>query len=144
MSARSGTGTSGTAYEKYNYPGICSSSDFDNCTSAINPSDYTNDRWRVQNCELVGLADLDTCEEYVRGRIAAYLNDLLFLGVDGFRVDAAKHMAADDLADIKSRLSNPNAYWKQEVIHGAGEAVSPSEYLGNGDVQEFRYARDAN
>lgn len=33
-------------------------------------------------------------------------------------------------------------YWKQEAIYGAGEAVSPSEYLGNGDVQEFRYARD--
>jgi len=33
-------------------------------------------------------------------------------------------------------------YWKHEAIHGAGEAVSPSEYLGSGDVQEFRYARD--
>ncbi|GAB3544941.1 alpha-amylase [Actinopolyspora lacussalsi] len=142
MSAGSGTGTGGSSYEKYNYPGIYSYYDFDNCTSAINQSDYTNDKWRVQNCELLDLSDLDTGEEYVRGRIAAYLNDLLSLGVDGFRIDAAKHMAAADLADIKSRLSDPDVYWKQEVIYGSGEVVSPTEYTGTGDVQEFRYARD--
>ncbi|MDG9701936.1 carbohydrate-binding module family 20 domain-containing protein [Streptomyces sp. DH37] len=139
MSAGSGTGTGGSPYTKYDYPGIYSGPDMDDCRSEI--TDYRN-RGNVQNCELVGLADLDTGEDYVRGRIAAYLNDLLSLGVDGFRIDAAKHMPASDLANIKSRLSNPNAYWKQEAIHGAGEAVSPSEYLGTGDVQEFRYARD--
>ncbi|MEU3447785.1 carbohydrate-binding module family 20 domain-containing protein [Streptomyces thermolilacinus] len=139
MTAGSGTGTGGSSYTKYNYPGIYSATDFDNCTAEV--TNY-QDRGNVQNCELVGLADLDTGEEYVRGRIAAYLNDLLSLGVDGFRIDAAKHMPAADLAAIKSRLTNPHAYWKQEAIHGAGEAVSPSEYLGTGDVQEFRYARD--
>ncbi|MFD3565057.1 alpha-amylase family protein [Streptomyces sp. NPDC058686] len=139
MAAGSGTGTGGSAYSKYDYPGTYSAADMDNCTAQI--SNY-QDRFNVQECELVGLADLDTGEEYVRGRIAAYMNDLLSLGVDGFRIDAAKHIAAADLANIKSRLSNPNAYWKQEAIYGAGEAVSPSEYLGTGDVQEFRYARD--
>ncbi|WP_405493596.1 carbohydrate-binding module family 20 domain-containing protein [Streptomyces sp. NBC_00096] len=139
MAAADGTGTGGTSYTKYNYPGVYSGSDMDDCRATI--STYT-DRANVQNCELVQLADLDTGEEYVRGRIAGYLNDLLSLGVDGFRIDAAKHMPAADLAAVKGRLSNPNAYWKQEAIYGAGEAVSPSEYLGNGDVQEFRYARD--
>ncbi len=139
MSAGSGTGTGGSSYTKYGYPGLYSSFDFDNCTGQI--TNY-QDRGNVQNCELVGLADLDTGEEYVRSTIATYMNDLLSLGVDGFRVDAAKHMAAGDLANIKSRLTNPSAYWKQEVIHGAGEAVQPTEYTGNGDVQEFRYAYD--
>ncbi|MEW2418207.1 carbohydrate-binding module family 20 domain-containing protein [Streptomyces sp. NPDC046866] len=139
MAAGDGVGTGGSSYTKYNYPGIYSGADMDDCRAAI--SNY-QDRANVQNCELVQLADLDTGEDYVRGRIAAYLNDLLSLGVDGFRIDAAKHMPAADLANIKSRLANPHAYWKQEAIHGAGEAVSPSEYLGNGDVQEFRYARD--
>jgi alpha-amylase len=139
MAAGDGVGTGGSSYTKYGYPGIYSGADMDDCRAAI--SNY-QDRANVQNCELVQLADLDTGEEYVRGRIAGYLNDLLSLGVDGFRIDAAKHMPAADLADIKSRLSNPGAYWKQEAIFGAGEAVSPSEYLGNGDVQEFRYARD--
>ncbi|MFG2543790.1 carbohydrate-binding module family 20 domain-containing protein [Streptomyces sp. NPDC048594] len=139
MSAGNGTGTGGSSYTKYTYPGTYAPNDFDNCTAQIN--DYRN-RFNVQECELVGLADLDTGEDHVRGRIAAYLDDLLSLGVDGFRIDAAKHMAAGDLADIKSRLSNPNVHWKHEAIYGAGEAVSPSEYLGTGDVQEFRYARD--
>ncbi|MFD0256060.1 carbohydrate-binding module family 20 domain-containing protein [Streptomyces sp. NPDC127113] len=139
MSAGNGTGTGGSPYTKYTYPGTYAPNDFDNCTAQIN--DYRN-RFNVQECELVGLADLDTGEDHVRGRIAAYLDDLLSLGVDGFRIDAAKHMAAGDLADIKSRLSNPNVHWKHEAIYGAGEAVSPSEYLGTGDVQEFRYARD--
>ncbi|MFD5935222.1 carbohydrate-binding module family 20 domain-containing protein [Streptomyces sp. NPDC060333] len=139
MAAADGTGTGGSSYTKYGYPGLYSGADMDDCRATI--SNY-QDRGNVQNCELVQLADLDTGEDYVRGRIAGYLNDLLSLGIDGFRIDAAKHMPAADLADIKSRLSNPSAYWKQEAIFGAGEAVSPSEYLGNGDVQEFRYARD--
>ena len=139
MSAGSGTGTGGSSYSKYDYPGTYSGFDMDDCRSSI--SNY-QDRANVQNCELVGLADLDTGEEYVRSRIAQYMNDLLSLGVDGFRIDAAKHMPTGDLANIKSRLANPNAYWKQEAIFGSGEAVSPSEYLQNGDVQEFRYARD--
>ncbi|GAA2275255.1 alpha-amylase [Streptomyces ruber] len=140
MSAGNGTGTGGTSYTKYDYPGLYSAYDFDDCTTQIG-SNY-QDRWNVQHCELVGLADLDTNEEYVRKTIAGYLNSLLAMGVDGFRIDAAKHMDAADLANIKSRLSNPSVYWKQEVIHGAGEAVQPAEYTGNGDVQEFRYARD--
>ncbi|GAA1364302.1 carbohydrate-binding module family 20 domain-containing protein [Streptomyces beijiangensis] len=138
MTSGSGTGTGGSSYTKYNYPGLYSAADMDDCTAAI--SNY-QDRANVQNCELVGLADLDTGEEYVRGKIAGYLNDLLSLGVDGFRIDAAKHMPEADLANIKSRLTNPGVYWKQEAIYGAGEAVSPTEYTGTGDVQEFRYGR---
>ncbi|WP_328772145.1 alpha-amylase [Streptomyces sp. NBC_00286] len=139
MAAGNGTGTGGSSYSKYDYPGLYSSNDLNDCTSRI--SDYTN-RADVQNCELLGLADLDTGEEYVRSAVAGYMNKLLGYGVDGFRIDAAKHIPAGDLSAIKSRLSNPDAYWKQEVIYGSGEAVQPTEYTGNGDVQEFRYAYD--
>jgi alpha-amylase len=134
-----GTGTGGTAYTKYDYPGLYSGFDLDDCRASI--TNY-GDRANVQNCELVGLADLDTGEPYVRDTIARYLDDLLSLGVAGFRIDAAKHIPATDLAAIRSRLSDPSVYWKQETIFGAGEAVSPDEYRATGDVQEFRYARD--
>ncbi len=139
MTNASGTGSAGSRFTKYDYPGTYSSADMDDCKAAI--SNY-QDRWNVQHCELGGLADLDTGENYVRGRIATYLNDLLSLGVDGFRIDAAKHMPVDDLKNIKSRLSNPHVYWKQETLFGAGEPVSPSEYTATGDPQEFRYAWD--
>jgi alpha-amylase len=139
MSAGSGTGTGGSSYSKYDYPGTYQAQDMDECTARI--SNY-KDRWHVQHCELVDLADLDTGEPYVRTRIAQHLNDLLSLGVDGFRIDGAKHIPTEDLAAIKSGLSDPGVYWKQEAVYGAGEAVSPTEYLRNGDVQEFRYGRD--
>jgi alpha-amylase len=74
----------------------------------------------------------------VRGRISAYLQDLRSLGIDGFRVDAAKHMPAGDIAAITGRTP----YLYQEVIFGAGEPITPEEYTGNGDVLEFRYGTD--
>ncbi|MEV7687626.1 carbohydrate binding domain-containing protein [Streptomyces bungoensis] len=139
MTSGSGTGTAGTDYTKYNYPGYYQDQDFHSCRQSI--SNY-GDRSNVQNCELVGLADLDTGSDYVRSTIAGYLNHLISLGVDGFRVDAAKHIAASDLSAIKAKLSDPNIYWAQEVIYGAGEAVQPTEYEGTGDVDEFKGAFD--
>ncbi|MGP8297387.1 alpha-amylase [Streptomyces inhibens] len=135
MAAGSGTGTGGTQYTKYNYPGFYQDQDFHGCRKNI--SDY-GDRNDVQNCELVGLADLDTGSDYVRTTIAKYLDDLRSLGVDGFRIDAAKHLSATDISAIKGKMSDPG-YWVQEVIYGSGEAVQPDEYTGIGDVDEFRY-----
>ncbi|MFR9722373.1 alpha-amylase [Streptomyces sp. MS19] len=135
-----GTGTGGSPYDTYSYPGVpYGDGDFHTCRRDI--ADY-QDRYDVQVCELNGLADLDTGKQYVRQRIADYMNDLLSLGVAGFRVDAAKHIAADDLAAIRALVDGPDPYWKQEAIFGAGEAVQPTEYTGTGDVQEFRYGRD--
>ncbi len=108
--------------------------DFHNCTSDIN---YGN-RWEVQNCDLVGLNDLKTESDYVRGKIADYMNDLISLGVDGFRIDASKHMPAGDIDNIKSRL-NGNPYIYQEVIGASGEPVQPGEYTFVGDVTEFQF-----
>jgi glycosidase len=38
----------------------------------------------------IALCSLATDTEFVRSRLAEYANDLLSLGVDGFRLDAAK------------------------------------------------------
>lgn len=110
--------------------------DFHTCFSDI---DY-NDRWQVQNCDLVGLNDLATESEYVRNKIAGYLNDLTSLGVAGFRFDAAKHMPAGDIAAIKSKLVG-NPYIFQEVIGAPGEPIQPSEYTHIGDVTEFNFTK---
>ncbi len=134
-----GTGTGGSPYAKYDYPGYYRNPDFHGCRRFI--SDYT-DRHDVQDCELNGLADLDTGAGGVRATIAAYLDRLTAMAVDGFRIDAAKHIPAADLAAIKARLRDPSAFWVQEVIFGAGEAVQPGEYTGTGDVDEFRAAFD--
>ncbi|QRV93130.1 alpha-amylase [Ceratobasidium sp. AG-Ba] len=135
----SGTGVAGSNFTHYVYPGIYQNQDFHHC--GLEPGDNIvnfGNRREVQTCQLVGLADLATDTEYVRSRLAAYANDLISLGVTGLRLDAAKHMASGDISNILSRLSKP-VYITQEVIFGNGEEVTPAEYTGNGDVQEFRY-----
>ncbi|NJL21908.1 MAG: hypothetical protein HC895_15640 [Leptolyngbyaceae cyanobacterium SM1_3_5] len=80
----------------------------------------------VTTCELVSLPDLDTGSEYVRDRLAAYLRDLVSLGVRGFRIDAAKHIHTNDLAAILDPLHasvEPDPYIYQEVIDPGTEAV---------------------
>ena len=95
------------------------------------------------------VSSLATDTEYVRSRLAEYANDLLSLGVDGLRLDAAKSeewslynmddalkslvdIAASDISNITSRLTS-SPYITQEVIYGAGEAVQPSEYVNIGE-----------
>ncbi|QRV93133.1 alpha-amylase [Ceratobasidium sp. AG-Ba] len=134
-----GTGVAGSNFTHYVYPGIYQYQDFHHC--GLEPYDDIvnyNNRTEVQTCELVNLADLATDTEHVRGRLAAYANDLISLGVTGFRLDAAKHIASKDISNILSRLSEP-VYITQEVIYGQGEPIVPAEYAVNGDVQEFRY-----
>jgi alpha-amylase len=55
---------------------------------------------------LVGLLDLNHDTDYVRGRIAAYFNDLISLGVGGLRLDAAKHMYPGNIAAMLSQTQN--------------------------------------
>lgn len=137
-----GTGWAGSTYSHYDYPGIYQWQDFHHCGRNGNDDIWNyNDRYEVQNCELVNLADLKTESDYVRNKLAAYMNDLLSLGVDGFRLDASKHMPAADIAAVNGKLSR-SAYIVQEVIWGSGEPIQPTEYTGNGDVHEFRYGKD--
>ncbi|ANC31012.1 carbohydrate-binding module family 20 domain-containing protein [Isoptericola dokdonensis] len=135
----SGTGVAGSPFGVDSFPGTYSAADFNDCRTSI--SNY-GDRYQVQNCRLLSLQDLRTGSASVRDRIAAYLNDLIGLGVAGFRIDAAKHVPAADLEAIRSRLSDPDVFWVHEVIGAAGEPIRPSEYLGSGDSHEFDYARE--
>ncbi len=101
----SGTGVAGTPFGIDYFPGLYGANDFNDCRENI--SNY-GDRYNVQNCRLVSLQDLRTGgSDYVQSTIAGYLNDLIDLGVAGFRIDAAKHIPASDLAAIKSKLSDP-------------------------------------
>jgi alpha-amylase len=95
-----GVGWGGTSYTKYDYPGLYAESDFHACRTGID----WNDSASVQTCELLGLADLDTSSTSVQGKIVSYLRDLVSLGVSGFRIDAAKHIAVSELAAIRSQL----------------------------------------
>ncbi|RZS87232.1 alpha-amylase [Motilibacter rhizosphaerae] len=132
---QSGTGSAGSSFSDENDPGVpYSSSDF-HSPCAI--QSWT-DRSQVQGCQLSNLTDLKTESSYVRGKEDGYLNDLISLGVDGFRLDAAKHIPEADISAIESGLSK-QVYVYQEVIEGGQGEISPTEYTPTGDVTEFRY-----
>jgi alpha-amylase len=138
----SGTGSAGTEFTKYEYPGLYTRDDFHNCQ--LTPSGEIQnyrDLMQVQTCELLGLSDLDTKDEKVQQNILGYLNDLLSLGVSGFRIDAAKHIFAPDLKAIIDQLPQGTRII-HEVIRGGGEPVQPEQYLDSGEVWEFDYARN--
>ncbi len=134
-----GVGWAGSEYEHYSYPGLYEEADFHHC--GLTPDDDIasyQDADQVQTCELLNLADLATGEEKVRDTIVTYLEDLLSLGVAGFRIDAAKHIAPEDVEAITGALPEGTIIW-QEVIRGGGEPIQPEQYLDAGDVFEFGY-----
>jgi hypothetical protein len=138
----SGTGTAGSTYTAYTYPQY-GPSDFHACGTPGNDIQSYADRAQVQSCELVNLADLDTDKASVQTTLRTYMQNLLNMGVAGFRIDAAKHMGADDIAAILNGLTKPGGgkpYVFQEVIDQGGEPVKSFEYTPNGDVTEFRYS----
>jgi alpha-amylase len=113
-----------------------------------------NDPWQVQNCELERLADLATGREDVRNTLANYLATLFVLGVDGLRIDAAKHLSAADLRAILTQAAQAadvriegtdihpggarSVLVYQEII---GDPPDPAAAYANGKVTEFEYGR---
>jgi alpha-amylase len=145
----SGTGSNGTAFTKYSYPGLYTTADFHLPACAIADSDYVNAPDRVRTCELSGLADLATETDHVRDQTSSYLAALVTMGVHGFRLDAAKHMYPQDLDAIlrlASTRTGINPYYFLEVIDSGGEAIHATDYLTTGqgaveavEITEFKY-----
>jgi alpha-amylase len=148
----SGMGSHGTVYQKYEYPGLYTATDFHRPICTIAGEDYQTNPANVRNCELLGLADLNTGDASVRSKIAAFLVDLVGLGVRGFRIDAAKHLSPADLDAILTEVAGAVGpakvpYYFFEVIDYGGEAIHASDYFDVGrasgsvvDVTEFRYS----
>lgn len=134
-----GVGTAGTEFGEFEYPGLYTYDDFHHCnlTDGDEIQDW-NDRVQVRTCELVNLADLATGKDHVRDRLAGYLNDLVSLGVAGIRIDAARHMAPEDIRAILDRVDG-ELFVYQEVIDPQPPTWS-EEYYQNGIVTEFQYS----
>ncbi|UXH78510.1 carbohydrate-binding module family 20 domain-containing protein [Roseateles amylovorans] len=146
-SATAGLASDGSSWSAANlsYPYFSANDFHSNCT--IQPADYetASGRANVQNCRLSGMPDLRTESSYVQGQIVNYLRTLVDMGIDGFRIDAAKHQPASALNAILSTLkaSRPTTQmgepiWvTQEIIPDA--EVARNDYLVNGTLNEYRY-----
>jgi alpha-amylase len=82
-------------------------------------------------------------------KTADYMNDLIDMGVVGFRVDASKHMWPAEDAGLYALLHDlpvsegfapgSKAWLGQEVIDQGGEPIKKEQYTGMGCVTEFNY-----
>jgi len=149
-----GTGSNGTAYTKYAYPGLYTPADFHSPCSLLNYQDAAV----VQECELFSLPDLHTGLPSVRQKLADYLLSLSRAGVAGFRIDAAKHIQQVELDDIVGRVNRalaaegrPLPYWFLEISGGAGEALTEADFYGvayasggASDITEFTFTGVGN
>ncbi|KAK7091849.1 alpha-amylase-like [Littorina saxatilis] len=150
--AGKGTGTGGTSWDGTlnDFPGVpFGNSDVNTaCTSTIQ-SNY--DAQGVRKCRLDGKVDLHQGKDYVRDKIAEYLNKLLGIGVAGFRVDATRNMWPGDLTAIFGRLQNLNS-----TVFGSGkkpflyqdirddQTVGDGEYLTTGRITKYLYGVKLN
>ena len=136
----SGTGSGGSGFDGDNqsYPSVpFGPDDFHQPFCKIYDYDNPNE---VRNCYLLGLNDLNGRSDYVRQKVADYINDLISIGVKGFRVDASKHMWPGDLEAIEDRLNNIDGerpFIYHEVIDMGTEPITMEEYTSLGKVTEF-------
>lgn len=137
MAASATVGWAGTKHEKYEYPWLYTYEDFHHCDSETGEITNWYDLTEIQECELLGLSDLNTSSPSVQMKIIRYLNDLLSLGVEGFRIDAAKHIAVDDLRRIVTALPS-NTSFLFEVYDGP---AMPALYREFGNTFGFKWSR---
>ncbi|RLV63965.1 hypothetical protein DV515_00017735 [Chloebia gouldiae] len=154
--AAGGSGTHSTCGSYFNtgkedFPAVPYSGwDFNDgkCHTGSGNIENYGDMYQVRDCRLTGLLDLALSKDYVRSKIAEYMNNLIDMGVAGFRIDAAKHMWPGDIKGFLDKLHNLNTQWfsegtrpfiYQEVIDLGGEPITGSQYFENGRVTEFKY-----
>lgn len=109
--------------------------------------DY-NDRYQCTTGEMGGLPDVNTENPDFQHYYMTYVNDLLSLGVKGFRYDTAKHIGLP--SDPLDSLATRNNFWEvatgREDVKGLRLAVPADslfiygEVLQDKNVKEEEYA----
>ncbi|XP_042211005.1 alpha-amylase-like [Homarus americanus] len=151
---RSGQGSGGSAFnaDGLDFRRPYTSDDFTPGDLCPSPDGEVHDYSvveEVRNCYLGGLTDLYGSREFVRHRISHYLNDLIDIGVMGFRIDAAKHIWPEDLEAIQSLTNNLNTlagypggrrpFFFQDLVDLGVEPITVDEYFPLGRTTEFRF-----
>ena len=123
----------------HSYPANCPESS----DNIVNWLSYTE----VTQCRLDGLPDLATDTTSVRDAEAGYLNSMIEMGVDGFRLDSATEIGETDIAAIESMLDDDTTTGgpvviTQEVYPGSSgqdTRLDPTSFEGEGSVTAIDY-----
>ncbi|KAJ8042134.1 Pancreatic alpha-amylase [Holothuria leucospilota] len=118
------------------------------CDDPNNDLDDPSSAQEQRNCNILALKDLALHLPEVRGKVAAYLNKMIDIGVAGFRVDFAEHMWPEDLENIYGQLHDLKSdvfgqgvrpFIYQEVRDTGDGPIRATEYTDLGRVTEFNY-----
>lgn len=128
-----------TSADFHSYPANCPESS----DGIVNWLSYTE----VTQCRLSGLPDLATETAAVRGAEAGYLNSMIEMGVDGFRLDSATEIGETDIAAIEGMLDDDTTTGEpvtitQEVYPGSSgqdSRLNPTSFEGEGAVTAIDY-----
>lgn len=105
--------------------------------------DY-NDRMQCTTGKMGGLPDVNTENPDFQKYYMAYVNDLLSLGVRGFRYDTAKHIGLP--SDPKDPKAERNNFWDvatgREAVDGVKLAVPADSLFIYGEVLQDRNVKE--
>jgi len=132
-----GNGTAGNTFDRENLNFV--DYQFDDFHQPQCGIDDWKNQQQLQSCNLLGLPDLNTAQTNVQDKIALYLNDLRDLGVDGFRIDAAKHIDIEDLTTILNNVSGTPTIFSEVLDPADGAEVRADHYTDEGTVTEVAY-----
>ena len=106
--------------------------------------DY-NDRYQCTTGKMGGLPDVNTENPDFQAYYMNYVNDLLGLGVRGFRYDTAKHIGLP--SDPLDSLAERNNFWDiatgREAVKGVSLAVPRDSLFIYGEVLQDRNVKEA-
>ncbi|XP_035826325.1 alpha-amylase 1 [Aplysia californica] len=146
MAASKGVGTGGTRFNAdWNtpFPGVpYSNDDFMRMSEAYCDAPWGTNATQMRNCG--GRMNLNQSRPDVQDKLAGFLNHLVDLGADGFRVDSASGqwplLLKAILDKVKDITSGGRPFVILEVPNTIQHAVKPSEYFMIGHVTEFEFA----
>ncbi|MDE6370555.1 MAG: alpha-amylase, partial [Duncaniella sp.] len=105
--------------------------------------DY-NDRYECTTGMMGGLPDVNTENPDFQAYYMQYVNDLLSLGVKGFRYDTAKHIGLP--SDPLDSLAERNNFWDvatgREAVKGVSLAVPADSLFIYGEVLQDRNVKE--
>ena len=88
----------------------------------INPDDFSQDQWRVENCRLAGLPDLKQENSFVKDTLTSWVSDLVKkYDIDGLRIDTCPEVPKDFWTDFQNAAG---VYAVGEVFDGRVDYVA--------------------
>jgi alpha-amylase len=151
-------GTNNTTFTKYHYGPLNSDNDYYEYddfyhftyqgNKQISNEDYCRlaGVWHLEHYDFLNLPKLDLNNAHVISIVRKYVKYLLSLGVDGFRIDAAKHVKIKAIEKIFSKLKTHDdlkPFLYQEYYTGAPMGIDVysfmEKYFKVGYVTAFKY-----